>query len=92
VTFLARPWPYAIWAALVVVALPIAAYADPYIFAFTSLFGTWITGAIAIVAVAVTILAKGLDLRARAAILGPVLVAGAALALAFARLSTYHWA
>jgi hypothetical protein len=92
VKFFARPWAYAIWAALVVAALPVAAYADPYIFAFTALFGGWITGAIAIVAVAATIVAKGLDRRARAAILGSVLVAGAALALAFARLSTYHWA
>jgi hypothetical protein len=49
------------------------------------------TAAMAIVAVGVMIL-KGLDRRARASILGSVLVAGAALAVAFARLGTYHWA
>ena len=90
--FFTTPLPHAIWAAAVVVALAATAFADPYIFGFTTLFAAWMTGAMAVVAVAVTILAKGLSRRARAAILGSALVASAAVAVAFARLGTYHWA
>jgi hypothetical protein len=87
-----RALPYAIWAALVVAALAVTAFGDPYVFGFTSLFAAWMTGGLALAAVAVTILAKGLDWRTRGAILGSVLVAAAAIAVAFARLGTYNWA
>ncbi len=77
---------------LVVVALIATAAVDPYVFGFTALIAGWITGALAMVAVAVTMLGKGLGWRTRAGILGSVAMAGAALAVAFARLGTYHWA
>jgi hypothetical protein len=83
--------PYASWAVLVVVALMATAAVDPYVFGFTCLIAGWITGALAIAAIAVTIRANGLAWSTRAGILGSVLVASAALVLAFARLGTYHW-
>jgi hypothetical protein len=92
VRFLSSPLTYASWAVLVVVALMATAAVDPYVFGFTCLIAGWITGALAIAAVSVTIRAKELAWSARAGILGSVLVAGAAIVLAFARLGTHHWA
>jgi di/tricarboxylate transporter len=92
VKLLARPLLYAIWAVLVVGALAATAVGDPYIFGFTCLIAGVASGAVAIVAVAVTVLAKQLAWPARAVILGSMLVTGAALAAAFAYLGTFKWA
>lgn len=89
---LTRPLLYAIWAGLVVVSLTATAGADPYIFGLTCMLAAVASGAVAIVAIAVTILAKALSAPARAGILGSMLVTGAALVAAFAYLGTFNWA
>jgi hypothetical protein len=92
VKLLAKPLPYVIWAVLVVVALLATEPVDPYIFGFTCFIAGIASGAIAIVAIAVTILVKELAWSARASILGSMLVTGAALVAAFAHLGRFNWA
>jgi hypothetical protein len=91
VKLLARPLPYAIWAGVVVVALAATAGANPYIFGLTCMLAAVASGAVAIVAVAVVILAKAPS-GPRAGILGSMLVTGAALMAAFRYLGTFNWA
>jgi hypothetical protein len=92
VKLLTRPRVYLIWAVLVLVALAATAMGDPYVFGFTCLITGVASGAVALVAVTVTILKKELAWPARATILGSMLVTGAALAAAFAYLGTFDWA
>jgi hypothetical protein len=92
VKLLARPLFYVIWAVLIVVALAATAVGDPYIFGLTCMLAAVASGALAIVAIAVTVLAKTLSGPARAGILGSMLVTGAALGAAFRYLGTFNWA
>jgi Zn-dependent alcohol dehydrogenase len=86
------PSSYLVWAALVSVALYASYVNDPYVFAFTAIGLAWLTGAVGLTGLATCVLAKQVRARDRVIIVGAIAVAAAAIARAFAMLSTFRWA
>ena len=89
---LTSPTPYAGWAILVVASLAATYFADPYIFGFTTLGLAWLTGAVALVGLAVCVLSKTTPAAKRLVIVGFLFVAAAAIATALSVLRTFNWA
>ena len=86
------PTPYLVWAALVTAALLGTYNADPYIFGFTTLGLGAITAFVAVVGLGASLLSRTSCPGARALNIAGLVIAGAAVALAFAALRTFKWA
>jgi hypothetical protein len=86
------PRLYVVWAALVLVALTAGYFADPYIFAFTTLGLIWISGGIGLVGLWAAVFSRTVNRRARAWIIVSLAVSAAALAAAIVLLGTFRWA
>jgi hypothetical protein len=86
------PLTYGLWAALVVAALGATYFADPYIFAFTTLGLAYASIGVGLVGLPVSVLARSVGWPARVAILISLALAGAAVITALAALRTFKWA
>jgi hypothetical protein len=82
VKLIAAPIVYVAWAAIVIVALVGTYPADPYVFEFTTLGLAWVTGAIALLGLAVCVWSGALARRGRVVILASMIAAAAAVGVA----------
>ena len=89
---LSSPFLYGGWALIVVAALLAAYPFDPYVFAFTALGLAWLTGLVAIAAVAaIAFWGWEWTRKRRLLVATAVAVAVAAVARALATLRTFSW-
>ena len=91
-TFVTSPVLYAAWVLIVLVALTISYFADPYIFAFTTLIAGGICIVIGVIGLPVALLSKTVGWRARTAIILSIALSSAAVVVALAILRTFKWA
>lgn len=89
---MASPALYAAWALLVVGTLTATYFADPYIFAFTTMILGGISVGIGFIGLAVALFSKSAGWRARASIIVLVALAAAAVVVALEVLRTFKWA
>jgi len=89
---LTSPWPYALWALLVVGGLGATYAADPYLFAFTTLGLAGACAVVTLVGVGAALVSRQTPWPRRAVILACVALSGAAVVAALALLRTFHWA
>jgi 1,4-dihydroxy-2-naphthoate octaprenyltransferase len=87
-----EPWPYAAWAILVLITLASTYSMDPYIFGFSTLGLAAVSVVVGLVGLAATMLSTTTAWRAKAWILGCLVVTGLALATALGILRTFKWA
>lgn len=80
------------WAVVVSAALLGSSFADPYVFGFVTMGLGWLTAAVGLVGVTACLTSRRLGTRDRVLILGALVVAAAAIAMAVATLGTYKWA
>jgi hypothetical protein len=92
VRFATRPGPYLVWALVVAASLYGTYRSDPYVFAFTAMGLLWLTGLVALAGLAACLFSRRPRARQRAAILGALALAAAAIAKAFDTLSGFNWA
>ena len=83
---------YAAYAVLALLALIATYFVDPYVFAFTALGLAWLSVALFIVALGITLFSKAATSRAKAWIIAFASVAVVASAAALAVLRTFKWA
>jgi hypothetical protein len=86
------PVAYVSWAGLVVAALGTTYFADPYIFAFTTLGLGYASLAVGLIGLPVTAFARSAGWRGRVTILLSLALTAAAVATALAVLKTFKWA
>ena len=90
-TLVTSPWPYVVWAAVVVVVVVTTYLGDPYVFAFATLGLSGASAAIGLVGACVAFFSP-IAGRAKASILIGMAITTAALAAAFLVLATFKWA
>jgi hypothetical protein len=87
-----NPLLYAGWAVLVIVALSLAHLGDPYVFALATLVLAGVSGAIALIGLAVALLSKGLHRSRRAWIILSLAATTVALVAALWLVRGFQWA
>ena len=86
------PIVYVAWAAIVVLSLVGTYPVDPYVFGFTALGLAWLTGALTLIGIIACLLPRAVSGAAKAVIVGSLVVAAGAIALAFRVLGGFNWA
>jgi hypothetical protein len=90
--FIANPTIYVTWAVIVVAALVLTYFSDPYIFAFTAIGLAWLTAVITLVGLSAVLRVKRAHASTRMRIVVAIVVAVAAIVVAFSVLRTFKWA
>lgn len=91
-TVLANPWPYVGWTVVVLATLALSYVAHPHVFGFATFVLGGLSVVVGIAGMAMVLLSKTAEPRARAMVGVSIAVTAIALIAAFGVLRTFKWA